>query len=302
MENNFIKDALLKKGIAFATLILTLSCTSRNSEAPIQFLLVPAQEVQILQENGKKLQDWLSHDLNRAVEVKVPISYSAVIEAFGSKRADVAVMNSFGFLIARERYQAEAHLVALSKGKSEYYGQIIARKNQFKDVQLASGKKFGFVSPSSGSGYVAAMKFLKSKNISVKEQMFLGSHDAVVTAVYQGRVDIGATFYADDEDGQPRDARNLVKTQFPDVFEKIERLALTGPIPNEPVVLRKDLNPELKIAIIQSLKKFIATEEGKKVFHDLYHFDNFADTTNQNYDSLVQDLKMIGQDPSTLVK
>lgn len=279
-----------------------MSCTQRDKQAPIQVILVPAQESMVLEEYGQKLRLWLEKDIGRSVEVKVPMNYTAVIEAFGSKRADLAFMNSFGYLLAREKYQAEARLVTVSKGKKEYFGQIIARSDKVKTLKDLEGKNFAFVSPISGSGYLAALKFLKINNINIKGHSFMGKHDSVVTAIYQGRADAGATFYASDENGQPNDARRLVKIQYPDVFEKIHRLALTGPMPNEPVVLRHDLDESLKKKLIDSLKKYITTSEGKEVMHKMYHIEEFADTEDKAYDSLKEDMKLLGQDPKSLIE
>lgn len=304
--NAFLVDRVIVcAGSAIIGLIACLgllnSCTSRNPEGPIQVLLVPSQENKILVDNGNILKAWLETDLQRAVEVKVPVNYIAVIEAFGSKRADVAFMNSFGYLLARKKYGAQARLIAVSQGKTEYRGQIIVRKGKVQSLADLNGKTFGFVSPISGSGYVAALKYLREHKILIKDQSFLGSHDAVVTAVYQGRVDAGATFYADDEAGQPQDARRLVKTQFPDVFEKIERLALTEPLPNEPVVFRADMPENLKIKIIQSLQKFIATDLGHKTFRELYHYENLVPVTEKVFDSLEQEFARLGLEPEKTV-
>lgn len=292
-------------GSAIISLVVCLgilsSCTSRNPVGPIQILLVPSQENRILVENGNVLRTWLETDLQQPIEVKVPVNYTAVIEAFGSKRADVAFMNSFGYLLARKKYGAQARLIAVAQGKTEYRGQIIVRKGKVKDVADLHGKTFGFVSPISGSGYITALKCLREKKITIKDQSFLGSHDAVVTAVYQGRVDAGATYYVDDEGGIPQDARRLVKTQFPDVFEKVERLALTEPLPNEPVVFRGDMPENQKLAIIKSLQKFIATDLGRKTFRELYHYENLIPVTETVFDSLEQEFARLGLAPEKTV-
>lgn len=278
------------------------ACTSNTAIKPLQLMLIPSQETQVLEEVGDKLRLQLEKDIGQPVEMKVPVNYTAVIEAFGSKRVDVAFMNSFGYLLAREKYKAEARLIAVSKGKKEYYGQVIARKDKVKTLKDLNGKNFAFVSPISGSGYLTTLKLLKENGLKMGEHSFMGRHDSVVAAVYQGRADAGATFYATDVDGQPNDARRLVKTQYPDIYEKVIRIALTGPLPNEPVVFRSDMSEELKQKVIQSFQKFIRTEEGKKIFHQLYHFDDLALATDKDYDPLIHDLKIMGQDPQKLLQ
>ncbi len=277
-----------------ALLCLLGSCTSSREGRPLQILLVPSQDKGVLLEKGALVKVWLEKDLKRQVEIQVPVNYTTIIEAFGGKRVDVALMNSFGYLLARAKHGAQVRLIAVSQGKTEYFGQIIARKGRINGIQELKGKKWGFVSPASGSGYVAALKFLQNQNLKADDFTFFGSHDAVVTAVYQGRVDVGATFYAEDEGGVPQDARRLVKTQFPDVFEKLERVSMTGPLPNEVVVVRADLSETLKFEVTYSLQKFIRTEAGKKIFRDLYHYEDLVATTDAPFLALEKDLETMG--------
>lgn len=271
----------------------------------MQILLVPSQEKGILLENGSVVKDWLERDIKHPVEIQVPINYTAIIESFGSKRVDVAFMNSFGYLLARTKHGAQARLIAVSQGKTEYFGQILTRKGHLKghlkEPQDLKGKKWGFVSPVSGSGYIAALKYLRGRNIKAEDYSFLGSHDAVVTAVYQGRVDVGATFFAEDEGGIPQDARRLVKTQFPDVFEKVERVVLTGPLPNEVVVVRADLSEILKSEVTKSLQKFIRTKIGRQIFRDMYHYEDLVEVTETPFLELEKEFVALGLGPERLI-
>ena len=300
---------MLKRKYFFLILILNslFSCTQKNEigtkENPIKFFLVPAQDMQGLAENGKKLQAYLHKDLNLEVSVELPLSYIAVVEAFGSKRADAAIINTFGYILANKKYGVEAKLKLMNRGRDEYYGQIIARIDGPKSIEQLNGKKFAFVDPASTSGYVLPLRLFKQEKIKLKEQIFAGRHDAVVTAVYQKQVDAGATFYTPpDNDGTPQDARILVKTQYPDVFDKIRILKLTGPIPNDPLAFRKELPEELKVKIAESLKKYIKTDEGAKVLLAMYHITDFKQTSDKDYDLVRGYLKDLDRKPEDFIK
>lgn len=287
--------------------VLTISCTKNkdlgSKDNPLKFYLIPAQDLQALADNGKVLQSYLAKDLGIEVSVELPSSYIAVVEAFGSKRADVAIINTFGYILAHEKYAAEAKLKLMNRGRDEYFGQIIARVNGPKSIQELKGKKFAFVDPASTSGYLLPLRLFKQEKIDLKETIFAGRHDSVVTAVYQGQVDAGATFYTQpDDDGTPKDARMLIKTQYPDVFDKIKILKLTGPIPNDPVTFRKDLPEELKEKIVASLVKYIKTEEGKKTMYNLYHITDFKTASDQDYDKVRGYLKDLGRTAEDFVK
>lgn len=221
-----------------------------------------------------------------------------MVEAFGTKRADVGIVNTFGYILAHEKYGAQARLRIVSFGRDQYYGQIIAHKDGLKKVADIKGKKFAFVDPSSTSGYLLPAKIFKDRNIKPKDYVFAGRHDSVVSMVYQKQVDAGATFHVPEksETGQPMDARRLVRTQYPDVDDKVVILEKTGPIPNDPVIFRKDFPEDLEKKIIAALVEYVHSEEGVKVFKALFNVTDFKPTTDAEYDGVRAMLKELGKD------
>lgn len=292
--------------LLFLSLSIATACTSKSEvgteKNPIKISMVPGQDVALLAENGKKLEAYLEKATGLPFEVTVPSSYIAVIEALGSKRADMAIINTFGFLLAKEKYGAEVALTGMFKGRDVYWGQIVARKDGPKTLKDINGKKFAFVDPSSGSGFVLPAKLLKDQNIKPKEIIFAGRHDSVISMVYQGRVDAGATYYIPSEGGEPQDARMLVKQQYPDVYEKIVILSKTEPIPNDPVIFRKDFPPEIRQKIVDAMKKMVKDPEGAKIVFDSYHMDEFKDANPADYEKVQKMLLDLGKKAQDLVK
>jgi len=259
--------------------------------------LVPGQEIAILKETSKALKAYLEQEIGLKFDVQVPVSYIALVEAFGTKRADLGIVNTFVYILAREKHGVTAQLRIISFGGNQYYGQIIAHKNGIKTLDQIKGKKFAFVDPASTSGYLLPAKLFKDRNIKPKDFVFAGRHDSVVSMVYQRQVDAGATFHVPElnEKGQPMDARRLVRTQYPDVDQKVVILEKTGPIPNDPVIFRKDFPPELQIKIVEALKKFVKSEEGLKTFKALFNVTDFETATDQDYDQVRDILKDLGK-------
>lgn len=288
--------------------LLLTSCTKNKAEPgskenPIKFYLVPAQDVMTLTENGKILQKFLTEDTGLQFEVEVPANFIAVVEAIGSKRADAAILNTFGYVLAHEKYGAEARLKLVNRGRDFYNGQIIVHVNGPRTLKELNGKKFAFVDPASTSGYLLPTRLFKQENIKIKESIFAGKHDSVVIAVYQRQVDAGATFYSPpDEDGTPKDARWLLRTQYPDIYDKIKILKLTEPIPNDPLVFRKGLPEEIKNKIADSLQKYIKTKEGADVMFKLYHITDFKKASDADYDLVRGYLKDLGKTAQDFVK
>jgi len=292
--------------LAFTMLFLSACIKSDeigSKKNPLKFYLVPAQDILTLTETGKKLQAYLEKELAISVVVEIPANYIAVVEAFGSKRADAAVLNTFGYILANQKYGAMAKLKLINRGRDEYYGQIIAHKNGPKTIKELDGKKFAFVDPASTSGYLLPVRLFQQEKVKIKEHIFSGRHDTVVAAVYQRKVDGGATFYTPpDEDGTPKDARWILRTQYPDVYDKVKILQLTGPIPNDPLTIRKDLPEELKNKLANALKKYIQTEEGKQVMYEMYHITGFKDASDKDYDVVRGYLKDLGKTAEEFIK
>lgn len=309
MERYCLQVSYMKIHIYIIVLFIAalFSCTRSNElgskDNPFKFYLIPAQDVLLLQDSGKKLEQFLSTEMKMVVKVEIPTSYIAVVEAFGSKRVDAAILNTFGYVLAHDKYGAEPVLKLLNRGKEHYYGQIIAHKDGPKKIEDIAGKTFAFVDPVSSSGHLFPLHFLSHKKIKLKSTFFAGTHDAVVTGVYQKKFDAGATFYAPpDDDGTPKDARWVVRKQFPDIFEKIKVLSLTDPIPNDPVVVRKEISTDLKNKLKSAMNKYVTTDEGKQVLYSMYHITGFKDANDSDYQVVRTLLKDLNKKAEELVK
>lgn len=270
---------------------------------PVKIFFTPSVDANTIATNSTGFLKFMEKETGFYFKSGIPSNYVAVVEAFGSNRADVAVMNSFGYLMANAKYGAEAKLKALRHGKDYYAGAIyVSEKSGIKSVKDLAGKKFAFTDSSSTSGYLYPLKIFKDEKVKLGNTMFAIKHDNVITMIYQGQVDAGAAFYSDGFDGKIKDARERVMTQFPDVENKVKVLKITEKIPNDPFVFRKGMDPAAVDKIIVALKKYLATEEGKTVFKNIYAIDGVVPATNKDYDSLRSVIKAVGVDVGTLVK
>ena len=275
-----------------------------SKDRPIKLYFTPSVDSQTITTNSKDFIQFLEKETGYTYEAGIPASYIAVVEAFGSQRADIGVINSLNYLLANEKYGAQAKLKVIRHGLDYYQGQIIARADSGIDkVEKINGKKFAYTDPSSTSGYMFPKKLLMDKNIAPSDHVFAGKHDSVVTMVYQKQVDAGATFYSPPfEDGTLGDARGRVVTQFPDVADKVKIIEMTEKIPNDPFVFRKDFPPAMTDKFIVAVKKYLETEKGKEVFKNIYSFEGVVETTDKEYDGFRQMVKAINVNPSEMAK
>jgi phosphonate transport system substrate-binding protein len=281
---------LLLAGLA---VLCVCSCTKKRAEVgtqqnPVKLFFVPSVDVKVLEDSSKKTKEFLEKETGLKFEISIPQSYVAVVEAFGTERVDVAALNSYGYYLARTKYKAEARLTVLRHGSDKYQSQFIVRAgSNIKKLEDIKGKKIAFVDPASASGYLLPLKMLRDKGFEPGESVFAMKHDNVVSMVYNGQVDVGATFHTPAHDGKIEDARRLVKTQYPDVEEKVQIIQLSDPIPNDPIVFRATLPEEMKQKITAAFIKFVQTAEGKDAFKAIYGVDDFKIATDADYDSVL---------------
>lgn len=309
MKNIFVSSIVT---MTISMMLLTTACTKKTAELgtqenPIKLHFVPSVDAKVIEDNSKVFKDYLEKNTPYKYEITIPQSYIAVVEAFGTKRADVAAFNTFGYILAHDKYGAEARMTVLRHGLATYQSQFIVKADSnIKKLEDLNGKKIAFVEPASTSGYLLPLKTLKEKGIQVKETVFAGKHDNVVSMVYQGQVDAGATFYSPpykDESGvmKMEDARRLVLTQYPDVESKVVILSLSEPITNDPIVFRKDMPEEMKNKIVDTMISFVATPAGQEAFKAIYGITEVKKATDADYDAARAMLKTTGASAEELL-
>ncbi len=273
---------------------------------PIKIYFTPSVDAQSITSNARDLVDFLEKETGYHFVTAVPASFIAVVEAFGSAKADIASINTFSYLMANEKYGANALLrIVRDNNQTTYRGQFVARVDSgidsLKDIE---GRSIAYVDASSTSGYILPSALLAKMGIKPSETVFGMKHDNVITMVYQGQVDVGATYWApqDPKTGKILDARMRVQTQFPDVAKKVKIIGLTDPIPNDPIVFRKGLDPEMREKIINAILKFLETPKGAKAMYEIYDIVGLVRTTDKDYDVLRNMLKELNISVSGLVK
>lgn len=121
---------------------------------PVKLYFTPSLDADRIITNAKVLVDFLEKETGYYFETAVPQSYIAVVEAFGTKKCDIAGINTFSYLMAHEKYGAEARLrVVREGGETTYKGCFLARAGSGIDsLPDLQGRKIAYVDPSSTSG------------------------------------------------------------------------------------------------------------------------------------------------------
>lgn len=272
--------------------------TSGNSAADTGYIpekltvqFVPSQNADTLEAKAKPLEKLLSDRLGIPVEVSVSTDYNTIIEAMASKKVDVGFLPPTAYVLAKERNAAEVILQAQRFGVQDgtgepttelvdfYKAMIIMKKgSDIKSVADLKGKKIAYQNVSSSAGYVwPAYELIKAglDPLQDVEPVTLKGHDQSVLAVLNGDVDAAAIF---------QDARNIVKKDFPKVFEETEVLAYTAPIPNDTISVRSDMSSEWIKKLQEAFIDIGKDEEGHKIISEIYTHEGYVESSDANFD------------------
>ena len=156
------------------------------------------------------------------------------------------------------------------------------------DLSVMIGEEVLFVEEGSTSGYLYPSLQLKNAGISYTSdivQRYAGSHDGVISGLYNGDAKFGVTY---------DDARRTLRKTNPDVGEKVIAFAITEEIPNDVVAVRSDLPADMKEKIYSILSDYIATDEGLAVMDEIYGWTGLVPAVNSEFDVVKQAAEEFG--------
>lgn len=200
-----------------------------------------------------------------------PADYDGVIQGLLGGTIDMAWLGASGYAktYLTDPDAVEPVLVKVNTDGSYGYHSIgFARKDSgVTSLDDLKDKVFAFGDPNSTSGYlIPSIEIPREVNASMEsgdffgEVKFVGGHEQTIVAVNNGDVDAGVT-WADGigewEDGYNSGAlRKASDAGLVDMNELVE-IWRSKPIPEGPIVLRKDLPERVKldmVALTASLK------------------------------------------------
>lgn len=223
----------------------------------------------------------------------------------GSGKVDIASMNTFSYIMASQKYGADAALrIKRSGGETSYRGYFFTHADS--DIQTINdiqGKRIAFVDAASTSGFILPKSLLTVKGIKPSAEVFAMKHDNAVMMVYQKQVDVGTGYYFDPDPvtGKPTDSRQRLEKQYPDIYQKIRIIGFTDSIPNEPICFRKDFPADMREKITDAFLAFSVSDLGKKVLMEITSANGLVRTSDNDYNNLRSMLKNQNVDVEKIV-
>jgi len=160
--------------------------------------LVPNQNPEKVEAQYEPFGEYLSEQLGREVDLVVPTSYPAVVEAMANDELDLAYFGGLTYAQARERANVSPLVTEINPrtGDTTYRSLIIVpASSTIQEVSELKGRNFAFGSISSTSGSLYPSIMLRDAGIDYRtdlgEKTYTGGHDATAAAVANGQVDGG---------------------------------------------------------------------------------------------------------------
>lgn len=267
----------MKKIIA-AALATTALATVASAEDITEFRigLLGGENAQDRLNSNECLRAYTEEVLGVDTKLFAPADYAGVIQGLVGGTLDMAWLgaSSYAATYLQNPDAVEPVLVKINLDGSYGYHSIgFARADSgITNLDEMEGKVFGFGDPNSTSGYLipsieipqAADKITMESGDYFGDVKFTGGHEQTIVAVNNGDIDAGVT-WADGqgnwEDGYNSGAlRKAVDAGLVDMNDLVQ-IWKSKPIPEGPIVLRKDLPEDVKAKMIALVDNMYDTDK-----------------------------------------
>lgn len=226
----------------------TLPSDSSNSEKPVTELnmaIIPSVSSEKQKEDIQQLEEYLTKTLSLPVKIALTKDYQTSIDLLVEGKVEIAYLGPFSYVKAKQRNPNLEPLVAhIEKSTSRpwYVSVIIVNTAAgINNLQDLKGKRFGFSSKSSTSGYLVPSAHFKEINIVPERDFaaleYAGGHDKNMEALIAGKVEAIAV-------EKPAYLNFLRAGKLPE--DKYKLIWESNPIPNSPIVISSQLPSQLK--------------------------------------------------------
>jgi len=196
-----------------------------------------------------------------------------------------------------------------------YNGCIFTRSDSGIDrIEDLNGRPFAYSDETSTSGHIFVRALFNRVRLILGNVYFAGGHANVIQAVHDGKVAGGAAFYSPPSVREMRDhslvgdARRLILRRMQTeearrrYLEEVRILALTDPIPNDLACVRRGFPRRTWEKFEASLRRFLATEEGRAAMFDLVAAVDVTATGDRAFDGFREALRSAGMSATQLLE
>lgn len=293
----------MKRLVKAAALTLTLAmtavsagCGSNDEENTLTVAYAPNESTEQSVDARNGLAEDLKAKLGMEVEEIQATDYNAIIEALRTGKADLAYMGPLAIALGNERAGVEPIAMKADFGdKSQaIYHSLLVTNSANEDINSITdikGRTIAFVDPDSTSGNLIptaeiinafpdenlTSEMLHTNGEFFEAASYSGKHQAGLQAVAMGDVDIAPIsdqiLASEIENGNVNE-------------EDIKIIHTSGDIPAEGMVVRGDLDPELK----QQLQDFLINYDNEEYFDKVIKNPDarFVESDLSDYQAIIE--------------
>ncbi len=220
--------------------------------------LIPERDIFEQRKRYQALADYLSGRMDRPVQLVTLNTYEAVLLDFAEKKVHGAFLGSLVAVLAMDRLGAQVVVRPELPGQvSTYHGVIFVRADSpIRTLEQLSGHTIGMVRTTTAGHVFPGCVIMRLKLWDGPNRphiVWVGTHDDVAVKVMEGRVDVGAM-------------KNLrldaLMRSHPEW--KIRRLARGRSVPNNALLMRRDVDEKLAARLSQILLKMDSEPQGRE--------------------------------------
>lgn len=269
--------------------------TTQVTKPKITIAILPTQQAEEIMPRANELENFLESRVNADVDVYVPMSYSAVVEALRFGHAQVGLMSAWPMaasakLAGTDVVLSEVREVIIDGEKTNqtyYYSYYVVMKNSsYTKLEDLKGKRAVYASLTSTSGYLFPVAKLVEKGLISKPSQGTEADpreffDTVATpggygpawdTLKRGQADVGVI------------AGDVSEKLFSEIQENTRIIETQGPIPSHGVVFSKSLQEPQRSELINAFME-LNKPENRDLMRKLVSaiFVGFKKTSNEEH-------------------
>lgn len=247
-----LKTTLCSLAMAALSVTSAVAQTTSTAAMPekIVFVFQKQKNPQDVKASADKVAKFLQEKTGVEVEVLVPSSYGASVQAVVSNKAHIAYVSALPYLLAKAEAPVELIVAEERDGRTDYDSIfVVAKDSPIQSLADLKGKRMVFTSPTSTSGYVFAYARLIQEGLLEPGEdpkkffgnvSFGGGYDRALLAVANGQADVCAV---SDYTMEGPKADVYLKKEDRD---KLRVLSETPGVPTHGIMIRSDLPQEFQ--------------------------------------------------------
>lgn len=258
-------------------LAVWLLCASVTAETtPLRFGIFPRLNAEIMVRDFTPLVRVLSQSLERELRVETDKDFDSFMQRVYDREFDIVHLNQLQYLQAHRRAGYRVIAKICENPECMIQAVIVTRRDAgIRRVADLRGKTIAFGDRTAMVSYVLTRSILDAAGLAPGQyrEIFTKNPANALLAVYNGAAEAAGV--------------GLPVFERPEIHERLDvarlqRLALSQPIPALPVAVRADLDPQLTRRLLQSLLALERDAEGRGVLRGI-RAQRFAAASDWEY-------------------